>query len=99
MLLEFVSQTSGGRGVNAATKFFEKLNQLRSGRTKAVRPTVGSEATRPKAVIQQRLFHEDSPTPEPIPSAEEQWYQRTCDELPPEQRDRFIRLVQQSAKG
>lgn len=49
---------------------------------------------------QRTLFESDSPAPEPIPSAEEQWYQRTCDELPLEQRDRFIRLVQQlAAKG
>lgn len=79
--------------MNAESKFLEKLNQRRSGGNKAASPTDRSEATRPKAETQQRLF--DSAT-EPTPTADEIMYQRTCDELPPEWSQR---LQQLTAKG
>lgn len=84
-------------------KFFEKLNQRRSGTPKTARRSTCAAkqlSSTANGTTQRTLFESESSAPEPIPSAEQQWYQRTCDELPPEQRDRFICLVQQlAAKG
>jgi len=76
--------------MSAATweeKFLSKCRP-RSGRTKAVRPTVGSEANRPKAETQPTLF--DNPA---SLSAEEIAYQKLLNELSERERNEVLRLT------
>lgn len=94
--------------MNTQAKFFEKLNQQRSGRTKtAKRSTVGSEAIRPKAETQQALPGMEGMSVESKPQRNrrqsgdsdgygeivEIHYQRTLDSLDKCDRERFVRLT------